>query len=69
MSKTVRIKNYPDGRVVVEVEGAKGAECTEITKFLDELLGEPETRELKQSYYEGGVTELDTDILPEGHCG
>jgi hypothetical protein len=69
MPKTVRIRNYPDGRVVAEVEGVKGSECTELTKFLDELFGEPENRDLKQSYYDGEITDLDCDILPEGHCG
>jgi hypothetical protein len=66
---TVRIKNYPDGRVVAEVEGEKGPKCLELTKFMDELLGDPESLEKKQSYYEGDITDLDCDILPEGHCG
>ena len=42
----------PDGKVGLSVDGAKGPGCAELTRFLEEALGEVESRELKAEYYE-----------------
>jgi len=45
------IKIGPDGRVTFQVKGAPGAKCLEITKELEEELGEVLNREYTSEYY------------------
>ena len=41
----------PDGKVTFKVSGAPGAKCLEITKELEEELGEVLNREYTSEYY------------------
>ena len=41
-----------DGQVTVEVKGAVGASCTDLTRALEEALGEVEARTCKVEFYE-----------------
>jgi len=41
----------PQGQVQIEVKGVQGNTCTDLTRFLEEALGEIETREFKAEYY------------------
>jgi hypothetical protein len=56
-----------DGSVHVRAEGFQGPECKEKRKFIDKLLGNPETEELKQEFYL--AEDQICQSLPEGHCG
>ena len=42
----------PDGIVTVEAVGAVGAGCLDLTRALEQALGEVESRECKVSFYE-----------------
>ena len=42
----------PDGEVQIQVEGAVGPECLDLTKFLEDELGEVTDRQLSASYYQ-----------------
>jgi len=65
--KVLRIRLGTDGSVKAEVEGVKGTSCEEVTAFLDELFGDPTSRNLKEEYYEDPIEICDG--LPEGYCG
>ena len=41
-----------DGRVILEVIGATGTGCLELSKALEEALGSVESRECKIEFYE-----------------
>lgn len=41
----------PDGEVKINVTGACGASCKELTKPYEELLGSVEVKELKDEYH------------------
>lgn len=41
----------PQGEVQIEVKGMQGSGCTDLTRFLEEALGEVEKRTLKAEYY------------------
>ncbi|BBB90361.1 MAG TPA: DUF2997 domain-containing protein [Methylomusa anaerophila] len=41
-----------NGKVSIKVAGAKGGECLDITKNLEEALGEVERREFTPEYYQ-----------------
>ena len=55
----------PDGTVTVEVKGAAGPSCTELTRAIEEALGEVESRSCKVGYYEQ-VAEGDQIFQREG---
>ncbi len=42
----------PDGEVTIEVQGAAGPECLDLTKFLEDELGEVTDRQLSSAYYQ-----------------
>jgi len=42
-----------NGKVQIRVLGAKGASCVDFTKWLEDELGEVQSRELTSDYYEG----------------
>jgi len=44
----VTIKN---GNVIIEVEGAKGARCVELTQAIEKLIGEVDNRQLMNDFY------------------
>lgn len=54
----IKIEIMPDGQVKLEVEGAKGSECMDLTRFLEEALGEVTARELTSDYYETTQAEV-----------
>ena len=41
-----------DGNVQVHVQGYKGKSCLEAARFLEELIGRTESRQLTSEYYE-----------------
>jgi hypothetical protein len=47
-----------EGRVQVQVRGAKGDECLAVTKDLENAIGIVSERTLKPEYYERTVTTL-----------
>jgi hypothetical protein len=53
----ITIEIDKSGKVNVSVEGAKGAKCVDITRFLEEALGEVAAREFTAEYFEEEVTE------------
>lgn len=50
------IKITPDGEVTIDVHGAKGKNCIELSKFLEEALGDVTDREFKSEYYQDNTT-------------
>ena len=54
MTKQIIINIEPDGNVNFEVQGVKGPECLNLTKFLEEL-GEVETRTYTSEYHDSEV--------------
>jgi len=40
-----------DGKVVIEVEGAKGARCLQLTQAIEKLIGEVDNRHLNNDFY------------------
>lgn len=51
----IEVTISPDGSVSLRPKGAKGADCVELTRALEEAVGEVERRELTAEYYERGV--------------
>jgi len=48
----INVEILPDGQVKISVEGAKGSECVDLTRFLEEALGEVQTRDFTPDYYQ-----------------
>lgn len=44
-----------DGQVSLRPKGAKGADCLELTRAIEEAVGEVERREFTSEYYERGA--------------
>ncbi len=57
MKYEIDIEVRPDGSVGLGVKGAKGKKCKEITKFLEEALGDVTHVEYTPEYYEEEVQE------------
>ncbi len=57
MKYEIDIEVRPDGSVGLGVKGAKGKKCKEITKFLEEALGDVTHVEHTPEYYEEEVQE------------
>ena len=55
----IQVEILPNGEVKISVKGAKGSQCMELTRFLEEALGEVSERELTTEYYE---TEEKADV-------
>ena len=53
----INVEILPNGEVKISVNGAKGSQCTEMTRFLEEALGEVQEREFTAEYYENQVDE------------
>lgn len=41
----------PSGKVEIEVQGVQGSGCMELTRFLEEALGDVDDRTFKAEYY------------------
>lgn len=41
----------PTGKVEIEVQGVQGSGCMELTRFLEEALGDVDERTFKAEYY------------------
>jgi hypothetical protein len=62
-----------DGKVELEVQGAKGTHCVELTQAIEQLVGVVRNRSVKQDFY--GTTEITqqvgikhrTSFPPEGN--
>jgi hypothetical protein len=50
--ETVNVIIHPDGRVEIQVCGVKGESCLEVTKAVEEALGNKVKRELTSEMYE-----------------
>jgi len=48
----INIKIDETGKVFLEVEGVKGKQCMNLTKELEELLGNELERQFKTEYYD-----------------
>ncbi|MBM4387781.1 MAG: DUF2997 domain-containing protein [Deltaproteobacteria bacterium] len=48
----IDIQISPDGKVTFGVKGVKGKKCKELTKFLEEELGEVLNTQLTSEYYQ-----------------
>lgn len=55
MVKKITFVIDADGEVSLEVEGAKGTECEELSKPFEEFLGSVEQKTFKDAYYEKSV--------------
>ena len=53
--QTLKFTIRQDGRVTEEVMGATSNECVELTRQIDNKLGELETRQFKQEFYSNNV--------------
>jgi len=51
--KEIEVTVNPDGSVSVEALGYSGPECEKATAFIEEALGEVQTRKRKPEYYLG----------------
>lgn len=54
-----------DGEVQVDIKGMKGKKCEEISKYIEEILGEIKNKKKKPEYYEEEVkisSSLKTEI-------
>ena len=47
----------PNGQIQVEVKGATGKSCLELTEFLEQALGDVVERKLKPEYYTNKTAE------------
>lgn len=59
----INVEILPNGEVKISVTGAKGNQCTEMTRFLEEALGEVQDREFTPEYYQ---TEDKVDVTVGG---
>ena len=53
--QTLKFTIRQDGRVTEEVMGATSNECVELTREIDNKLGELETRHFKPEFYSNNV--------------
>ncbi len=53
----INIEILPNGKVNLSVDGVKGSGCEDLTKFIEEALGEVQSRERTAEYYEQEVEE------------
>ena len=56
----------PSGEIQISVNGMKGNKCVDLTKSLEEALGQRLQQTLKPEYYESGIT---TDIQQNRQSG
>jgi hypothetical protein len=42
----------PNGEIQIEVKGAKGKSCVELTAFLEQALGEVKSKDFKPEYHQ-----------------
>ena len=52
----------PDGEVTIEVEGVAGPGGLDLTKFLEDELGEVTDRQLSSAYYQDAEDEVSISI-------
>lgn len=50
-SPELEIVITPQGKIEIEVKGVQGPGCKELTRALEDALGEVDARELKPEYY------------------
>lgn len=60
--ETVNVIIHPDGRVELQVCGVKGEKCLEVTKAVEEALGNKVQREFTSEMYE---TEAEIETAEE----
>ena len=56
----------PSGEIQISVNGMKGNKCVDLTKSLEEALGQRLQQTLKPEYYESGIA---TDIQQNRQSG
>ena len=52
VKQELQISITPEGEVKIEVKGVKGADCTEVTKEIEEALGVVTDRQYTGEYYQ-----------------
>ena len=52
MVKKITFNVSADGEVTLSVDGVKGNSCEDLSKPFEQVLGQVEGRELKDSYYQ-----------------
>lgn len=60
--ETINVIIHPDGRVELQVCGVKGDKCLEVTRAVEEALGNRVKREFTSEIYE---TEIETEAQKE----
>lgn len=60
--ETINVIIHPDGRVELQVCGVKGDKCLEVTRAVEEALGNKVKREFTSEMYE---TEIETEAQKE----
>lgn len=50
-----QVRIDPTGEILIEVMGAQGPVCTDLTAFLEEALGTVQDRRFKSEYYTGQI--------------
>lgn len=62
----MRITLHKDGTQTIEVFGAKGSDCIEFSKYLEERLGTPVgERTLKPEYYQEETERMENNFESE----
>mgnify|MGYP001590214294 CR=1 FL=1 len=52
MKEYIDVFIHPDGSVELQVKGVKGKKCLDLTKDLEQALGEVKERKLTSEYYQ-----------------
>jgi len=55
MKPTIEVVVSPQGDIVIEAVGFKGADCEAATKFLEEALGVLKARDRKPEYHQAST--------------
>lgn len=61
--KTIRIEISPDGEVVIEAVGFKGADCLKATKAYEEALGPVKRRMKRPEFYQSETTATQVKVV------
>jgi hypothetical protein len=67
--KRIAIDIGPDGTVAIDAVGFSGPDCEQATKFLEEALGSPTTRQLKPEHRRRAVVQRRQDLGNGGAKG
>ncbi len=57
------VVNIKNGSVEIEVEGAKGARCLDLTQAIEKLIGKVDDRFLKNDFYRSAKIEQKIHLI------